>query len=804
MSIMNKYILTVFLLFSSLSVANANTWASTAIWTAASGIVNCGTSTSHWLVHHWVPSSNNSSAWTLWWVIACLTHTYYSTPAWVYTVSVSWNNWGITWCNAWDRAISISPAWCTSGSCTMTCWRYDDVPPTALDVTNSNNANLEATNSYNYDYSIFINWWAPIRDISWTKENTINQSTSPYTANSLPFGTTWDIRNVDNYRNKDWSTAREYSITLNEICDEAWNCWNWVISNNHNVYANSSNVSIEEVNNSHVLDLEDNDNIANGSNYPFTITLIDQWWNEIIPANWINREIDFNFDVSNSTKLDHYKLTWDAIYLNTPDSLATFSNRLSASSSFNDQSSPSSNGVYPFTFRVYNPTFNADPDSVWNFTINNVTYDINQTDFANITAKSLNNSNNINFRFGPLYTTTFSWQQVSDWFIVWPTQIWTLTLNWTWTPDMFLEYWYYDPNVPNHRPHPVLDMDFLDWWTWTKLLEWEQVSAINLEKFWTATWPLYTQVFQDWTLSVENQKTYLSSHISYTLDGNPVVYNSDVIWMDTYWGTAIGTDNTHQKWILINWLTHSGKQNELVIGDDPNYYAVLWNLDKSSLQRDIRKNTYWLIRNVSTSNGWWVITTLDFTANTDWAKLWDILYFWWTDVTINASNYSWNKTIVVVWWNLYITNDIIANNKANDILWIIVLKDDAWNWGNIYVDPSVLEIDSILYADKALVSYDWSSEISPDNGWTYSVLSNQLYVHGSLFSNNTIWWSVNVSSLECPFYITSCDLDTAQKFDLNYLRRGFDSKYSWAYWDYPIIINYNPLVQTTPPPLFSK
>ncbi len=54
-------------------------------------------------------------------------------------------------------------------------------------------------------------------------------------------------------------------------------------------------------------------------------------------------------------------------------------------------------------------------------------------------------------------------------------------------------------------------------------------------------------------------------------------------------GTAIGTDNTHQKWILINWLTHSGKQNELVIGDDPNYYAVLWNLDKSSLQRDIRK-----------------------------------------------------------------------------------------------------------------------------------------------------------------------------------------------------------------------
>ncbi|MDD3303255.1 MAG: hypothetical protein PHN31_06890, partial [Candidatus Gracilibacteria bacterium] len=104
---------------------------------------------------------------------------------------------------------------------------------------------------------------------------------------------------------------------------------------------------------------------------------------------------------------------------------------------------------------------------------------------------------------------------------------------------------------------------------------------------------------------------------------------------------------------------------------------------------------------------------------------------------------------------------------------------------------------------------------------TFSELKNQLYIYGSLFSENTVGGS-RANPLKCPYYVTTCtSIEDAQKYDLNYLRRyyitdtngdgtldgpagGGNSYFSSLspYYKYPIVIEYNPLIQTNPPIVF--
>ena len=121
---------------------------------------------------------------------------------------------------------------------------------------------------------------------------------------------------------------------------------------------------------------------------------------------------------------------------------------------------------------------------------------------------------------------------------------------------------------------------------------------------------------------------------------------------------------------------------------------------------------------------------------------------------------------------------------------------------------------SIIYIDKSVLTYnDEYWEISPDNGWTYDVLKNQLYIHGSVFSENTVWASRLYDPI-CPFYLNYdnniCTLNQAQKYDINYLRRGIQNHVkesvdsSWWIMYYPVVIEYNSQLQLNPPALFSN
>jgi hypothetical protein len=78
----------------------------------------------------------------------------------------------------------------------------------------------------------------------------------------------------------------------------------------------------------------------------------------------------------------------------------------------------------------------------------------------------------------------------------------------------------------------------------------------------------------------------------------------------------------------------------------------------------------------------------------------------------------------------------------------------------------VTDIHAIIYADRSLVSYDGSNELDGDT--QAQDLASQLYIYGSIFSENTIGGS---SSMLCPFYESSCNDAKSKKYDLNYLRR---------------------------------
>lgn len=156
------------------------------------------------------------------------------------------------------------------------------------------------------------------------------------------------------------------------------------------------------------------------------------------------------------------------------------------------------------------------------------------------------------------------------------------------------------------------------------------------------------------------------------MDSKTIVYNSDIIWKTSYWETS-GIWNTTQVWLKILWKVNTKKETELITDQSSkDIHNIKWEISKSSLKQSIRNNTFSLIKNIPINNWWKVVNTLwgGSWTNTDWKKvLWSkILYFWaeWSEynVELNSWTFSWNKTLVVIWWNIRITwNNFLLKSK---------------------------------------------------------------------------------------------------------------------------------------------
>lgn len=775
------------------------------------------------------------------------------------------------------KLIAYDYAWNNFSLVNPNLIRFDTVPPNSWDIVNNNPANLEADDAYSYNISITNSDWSlglsPIEHIVWWRENINNQSIQSFTDSTFPWNQTWDISKVDNFRNINWNTARQYTFQITQICDEAWNCWNWTQTYLHDVYANSSRMtnfwayvnSKKEVLIGDKNNLEDFNNIADGTVYPLNITLKDRYWNAIIPATWI-RTVDFNFNVTNNSQMNQYLLdNTDAVFLNIPSN-ASYLNRLTNDSSFNSQTSPTNNWVYPINFKIYAPTSFAwwNKHSIWTFNIDSITFDVNNVpaNFIDVANDSISNST-IEFKFDPIYTATFSWEQSTYWLIEWAIQNWSINIskNWASSPGsrkLYLEFGSWATNSTSS------DFDLsASWWTrlFTSWTIWEWHNSLLWDK-------LYYNNFPNWVATLQtkiNSATgsvasitnhYLSTHISYSLDWHNVFYNWEVIWKDLYFDLIFNVGTT-TVWLKIDGKASTENYNEILAWQENSDVKIIWELTKSKLSAEFRAQVYSFIKSLSvvstSSSAITDLTTADWKTAWNWWKIvdnWKVLYywlFWWWEIVlwnwVNDEQVSWKKTIIINWWNLYIRSNMYYANKSTDILWIIVLQDDNWNGWNVYIDPDVTNIVWTIYADKAILNYNWTSEI---NWYTnQSLLKNQIHIYGSLFTSNTIWWARENPPV-CPYYTRSyltCNLETAQQYDLNYLRRYFtfvtpswgiapanNWKAAWwstfnqsnwnynldwnasyekniisnldPYFKYPVIIEYNPLIQLEQPPIF--
>jgi hypothetical protein len=238
-------------------------------------------------------------------------------------------------------------------------------------------------------------------------------------------------------------------------------------------------------------------------------------------------------------------------------------------------------------------------------------------------------------------------------------------------------------------------------------------------------------------------------------------------------------------------------------------YRSLGDISTNVLRETIAKNVYSLIAGVKeASGGPGDITISDSlvavpagkinTLLNDDSGLPRVLYSNGHDVVFdNGSNdirWTGERTVIVIGANVYINSNIYVDPASGVTpkpkLGIIVLKDEQFKTGgNIYVGPNVTNIQANIYADGSLFSYVPGTGSINANGEPmfeseerrHAVLQNQLFIEGSLASQNTIGGAVYnpnpilgdgtvVSADEGQYGTNPSGRSRARLYDLNFLR----------------------------------
>ena len=795
-------------------------------YTWSSGLQECEGQLDDNSWQKWIPSINSPSVGSNW-TITCTKNGYYS---W------SWGPWqalGSHYACPWDGYGSNIEY--SGNNFRIYCKVLDNTPPSPSDVTSSlSDGWYYMANIANISITWVPGTGSPIVRIDSEFEEASNEGSlfvRSYSGSVSSFLEDFSKVDVDNRNDVTVNNYRPYTHNITLVCDEAWNCVNDIKTFTYNIYANNVNTWVSQV----IWDtqLVDGSNIADGESNIITLSLRDIYGNKIIPVYQSDsltkvRDVSIKMDYDNDLYLNQYTKSGESgVSLKGPTDWwynpASIQSWADKTNTLTDKTQISWD--YAIDFKVYTPTSSIYSKATGWFLINSLKSVVSDIVWE-ITLSSL-----LNFRFNPLYKLDIAWDIKTNGLSS-GTQSGTILMTQNWgsssatDKNLYLEFGSGVTNVVS----PKMNMEQLVNAPYSPLWEWNGNKSLFESNFATTSYPLVTHLTLSWGLLTDIETSYLSTHIEYNLDSKAVVYNSDIIWKDHYWGSFTGA-NLIQKWVKILWKTHSQKQEDILSDQDTDDIHILWDIEKSDLKQEIRKKVYEMLRKVSANNGTGRISDLDGDGLDTW--IWDnldgvslqndtVLYFWdlgGSDISLNVwptHTMKWNKTIVVVWWNLYIESDIV-NDTDSDILWVIVLKDENDNGWNIYVNPSVTRVDGILYADKSLLSYDGVSEL--DSNTVNAILANQLYIYGSLFSENTIWWSAKEPP-DCPYYVDCSDVSIAQKYDLNFLRSyrmridgtasngwmnyfaTYDSSY--PYYTFPVVIKYNSKIQTWPPPLFEQ
>lgn len=287
------------------------------------------------------------------------------------------------------------------------------------------------------------------------------------------------------------------------------------------------------------------------------------------------------------------------------------------------------------------------------------------------------------------------------------------------------------------------------WWSDIKVVWWtDNFYCPNTQKF---SIPL-SSINDDWT---PNDSIWIFTY----KDTNSFI-SFEV--KDAYWKEKIISlwDVLNNKWIYINWSFLWGKNLNVDSfkwtitwsGIDNIWNIVIWDWwvnSMSELNLNLDKNIFKLTRWLSSES--WNITNFSinninkklYYYNYSWQEAADINWNKWKIVTFNNSTndyikINWNNTVIVEWGNIYIKDDLINVDDNTSLLTIIVKRDkkNNKNWWNIYIDPSVTNIDAILIADWSILNYwGWLNILDSTN----DALRKQLLIYWSISTKNTIW-----------------------------------------------------------------
>ena len=184
------------------------------------------------------------------------------------------------------------------------------------------------------------------------------------------------------------------------------------------------------------------------------------------------------------------------------------------------------------------------------------------------------------------------------------------------------------------------------------------------------------------------------------------------------------------------------------------------------------------------------------------------IYLTASDVTIGALATDQAKTLIIIGGDVTITGNI---DSSAGLLGLIVLQadinqDGTKTGGTIRIYPQVTAIESVIFAEGAIISVDstGSSQIADRR----TALANQLFIHGAVSSWNTIG-GANLTPLVCPrqLGLSTCDFEDALRYDISYWRSYLPDGLGVAAPGItnvaPVIVQYDTRIQHTAPPLFT-
>ena len=227
-----------------------------------------------------------------------------------------------------------------------------------------------------------------------------------------------------------------------------------------------------------------------------------------------------------------------------------------------------------------------------------------------------------------------------------------------------------------------------------------------------------------------------------------------------------------------------------------NFSDVATNLLRSEMRRDIHQFTRWLKSGDNSGNVYYIDMTHESNKNY---------------IPDSEPSYS---TLIVRNWNILINADFNTSWKS---IWIISYMDNGYdietwysNVWNIYITPNVSRINAFIYADG------WVMSVKNNNAELYASISErneyltqQLYIHGVIFTRNTIAWARDLWwTYMLPWSRETPHQELALHYDFYYLRRWNSWCETDAYWFCHIpqylIIEHNTRIISSPPPLFSR